>query len=443
MFNPATIATGRLVDDLRHLCAQPSRAGQQTELVVTAKIVAELLRQAGLTTKLVRTANTPIVLGHRAGRSPFTLLLYHHYDVAPTGPWRAWYQEPFQLAEREGSLYGRGVGHGKGPLVAHLQAIRSLLDTEGELPCGVAIVVEGEGLTGSPHLEEVLTKHADMLRANACLGSAGERDDRKRPFCHSGSKGLLQVKLHAEGPVDPLLPGLASIVRNPAWRLVWALGHIKGEDEDIRINGFYDMVEGPNHNENATLRKARLDESGRLVDWQLPEFLFGLSGVSLVRAEITLPTCNLSSFTVQPTYELPGIPVTASAQVDFQLVPAQSPDDIFTLICEQLIARGCLDIRIEKLPGSYPPIRTSSDHPFLQNLIAAGTPIYGEPLTLLPFGPFTLPLHLFSQTQGIPVGTIAIARNHSAIRGPNENLPLEDLIRHGQFLIELLAVCAT
>ncbi|MDX1682895.1 MAG: hypothetical protein R3336_07245, partial [Phycisphaeraceae bacterium] len=31
----------------------------------------------------------------------------------------------------------------------------------------------------------------------------------------------------------------------PAWRLVWALNTLKGEDERVRIPGFYDEVVGP------------------------------------------------------------------------------------------------------------------------------------------------------------------------------------------------------
>jgi len=439
---PARILVDRLLGDLQRLCAQPSSAGQGRELAGTANIIADLLRQAGFSTKTVRTAGAPVVLGRRAGRSPFTLLLYHHYDVAPTGPWRAWFHEPFQLAEREEVLFGRGVAHGKGPLIAHLQALRALQEAEGELPCGIVIVVEGEGLAGSPHLDEVVARHKEFLRADACLGSAGERDVHKRPFCYSGSKGLLHVELSVSGMTHPLLPGLAASVRNPAWQLVWALGHIKGEDEDIRINGFYDEVEGPNRNENASLRKTRLDEAGRLMDWEMSEFLFGMSGVALVRAETTLPTCNLSSFTVEPPGDLPNIPTAASARLDFQLVPAQHPDTIINLVCEQLIARGSLDIKVERLPGGYPPTRTEPEHPFVQHVCAAGIPVCGEPFILLPLGPFTQPLHTFADHLGTPVAVVALKRNDSAVHGPNERLPLEDLLRHGQLLMELSSACA-
>ncbi len=438
---PTSIAVDRLIKDLQRLCAQPTSSGQMQELAATASLVADMLRQVGLAVKVVQTKGAPVVLGWKGGRTPFTLLLYHHYDVAPTGPWRAWFHEPFQLAEREGVIYGRGVAHGKGPLVAHMAALRTLLTTEGDLPCGLVMVVEGAGLTGSPELEEIILQHIDLLRADAGLGSNGERDEQKRPFCYSGTKGLLQIELQASGSAHALPPGLAASVINPAWRLIWALGHLKGDDEDIRINGFYDMVEGPTRNENIALRQTKLDETDRKVVWNLPEFLFGMTGISLVRAEVTLPTCNLSSFKVEPDGHLASIPTLATARLDFHLVPAQHPDVIFSLVQEQLIARSCTDIKLTRLPGGYPPARTSPDHRFIQHLVATGIPVYGEPLTLLPSGPFSQPLALFAQHLRIPVGTVALARNDSAILAANEHIPLEDLVRHGQLLIELMVAC--
>lgn len=438
---PTSIAVDRLIRDLQRLCAQPSSSGQIHELAAAAGLVADMLRQAGLAVKVVQTVGAPVILGRKAGRTPFTLLLYHHYDVAPTGPWRAWFHEPFQLAEREGVIYGRGVAHGKGPLVAHIEALRALLSTEGDLPCGLVVVVEGAGLAGSPQLEEVILQHRDLLRADAGLGSNGERDGQKRPFCYSGAKGLLQVELQASGSTHALPSGLAASVANPAWRLIWALGHLKGEDEDIRINGFYDMVEGPTRNENSALRRAHLDETDRKAAWNLSEFLFGMTGISLVRAEVTLPTCNLSSFKVEPDGQLAGIPTRATARLDFHLVPAQHPDVILGLIQEQLIARSCGDIQLTRLPGGYPPARTSPDHRFIQHLVATGIPIYGEPLTLLPAGPFSQPLALFAKHLQIPIATVGLARNDSAMLAANEHLPLEDLVRHGQLLIELMVAC--
>jgi acetylornithine deacetylase/succinyl-diaminopimelate desuccinylase-like protein len=51
-------------------------------------------------------------------------------------------------------------------------------------------------------------------------------------------------------------------------------------------------------------------------------------------------------------------------------------------------------------------------------------------------------LVLFAQAYGIPTAVVGLARPNSAICAPNERIPLPDLVRHGQLLIELLYACA-
>jgi acetylornithine deacetylase/succinyl-diaminopimelate desuccinylase-like protein len=132
------------------------------------------------------------------------------------------------------------------------------------------------------------------------------------------------------------------------------------------------------------------------------------------------------------------VPVAASALVDFQLVPDQQPDAVLTLLQKHLAERGCGDIVVEALPGSYAPIRSSVEHPFIQHLLSSGERIYGEPPGLLPIGAFVQPLHILADRLGMPVAALALARQNSAIYGPNERLPLEDLVRHAHILAELL-----
>jgi acetylornithine deacetylase/succinyl-diaminopimelate desuccinylase-like protein len=437
------IQPDQLLSDLYTLCAQPSSIGQPDELSQTARLVVDMLRRAGLQAKVVPTAGAPVVLGWRDGQCASRVLLYHHYDVTPPGPWRAWFHEPFQLAEREQVLYARGVAHGKGPLVAHLQAIRALLNSEQGLPCGVALVVEGEGLSGSPHLADVVSQYADRLRADGCLSTAGERDIDGQPICYSGSKGLLRVLLRVRGGHYALPAGVATSVPNPAWRLAWALNNIKGEDEDIRINGFYDSINGPERNERDLLRKIRLDEPGRLEAWGIPAFLFNIQGAALTRSEVTLPTCNITSFTVESAPGVQCIPTAAAAQLDFQLVPNQQPDAILALLHKHLTERGMSDIEIEVLPGMYAPIRSDADQPFIQQILATGAHTEDGALPMLPLGTFAQPLQIFADAFGMPVAALALARQNSAIHGPNEQIPLDDLLHHSQALVTLLSACRT
>ena len=429
------MTTEKLVQQLRTFCAQPSHPKQLADLAQMADQVAHACRSIGMRTRVVPTAGAPVVLGWKAGRSAHTVLLYHHYDVAPPGPWRTWSNEPYTLAERDDALYARGVAAGKGPLAAHLHALQCLAK---DLPCNVILVAEGEALSGSPHLGEVLTAHKADLRGDFCLGSIGDRDIHGRPFCYGGAKGHVLFRLTHRGAQIPLPGGVASSIRNPAWRLTWALSEIKGEDEDIRIDGFYDTVEGPTRAENLRMRQLQIDELGRIANWQIHEFLFGMSGNALLSAEVTLPTCHLAAFSTDSTNDLAVMPSMANAILEFQLVPKQKPEEIATLLSNHLRARNFGDVEVEMLPGYYPPAHTPFDHPALQTLAACGEPVFGAALSQLPSGPFAIPLQLFSEHLQLPVASVGLAQFHSAIFGPDEHVPLEGLLRHGQLLSEFL-----
>lgn len=439
MSAPPLPLTEKFTQLLSSLCALRTTPGQIDDLCAAADLLAVALRKLSMQVAVAATGGAPVVIARRAGRSPRTLLLYHRYDCAPPGPWRAWSHDPFQLAERDGALYGRGVAEGKGPLAAHIQALQSLIEAEGELPCGVVIVAEGDGLSGSPHLAAALAAHPELLPADLGLGIAGERNLAGTPFCYSGSKGLLQVRLSTSAALYPLPAGLASSLRNPLWRLIWALASIKGDDEDVRIPGFYEGVEGPTREENAQLRNVALDEAGRLAGWGAPGFLFGMEGVSLVRAEVTLPTCNISAISCEPAGDLPHLPTSASAVLDFQLVPRQEPAALLELLRAHLADRGFADVAVEPLPGGYPPAHTPTDAPALATLSAAGEPVFGAPLPRIPSGPFALPLQIVGAASAAPMAALGTARPGSAALGPDEHIPIADLAQHAQFLAELLS----
>ena len=153
-----------VLSDLRQLIRIPSvsadpDAGPQVR--ASADEVASLLRLAGLPSVevLAVEGGQPAVLGRRPGPpgAP-TVLLYAHHDVQPAGDRAGWDTDPFEPAERDGRLYGRGSCDDKAGIAVHLAALRAHGD---RLPVGVTVLVEGEEEIGSPTVADLLAAHAD------------------------------------------------------------------------------------------------------------------------------------------------------------------------------------------------------------------------------------------------------------------------------------------
>src|SRR6266702_4551265 len=137
------------VDDaqslLEQLCRQPSVAAQRWGIAEMADLVELLLRETGFSTqRLVVEGAPPVIFGELPGRSPYTVLLYNHYDVQPAEPFDLWVSPPFEPTVRDGKLYARGTSDNKSEFAARLTAIRALRAVHGQLPITLHWMIEGE-----------------------------------------------------------------------------------------------------------------------------------------------------------------------------------------------------------------------------------------------------------------------------------------------------------
>jgi acetylornithine deacetylase/succinyl-diaminopimelate desuccinylase-like protein len=90
---------------LETLCRQPSVAAQNMGMTEMAAVVEAELQAGGFTTQRLQIAGAPpMAYGEQRGRSPFTLLLYNHYDVQPAEPFDLWHSPPFEPEVRDGNL---------------------------------------------------------------------------------------------------------------------------------------------------------------------------------------------------------------------------------------------------------------------------------------------------------------------------------------------------
>jgi acetylornithine deacetylase/succinyl-diaminopimelate desuccinylase-like protein len=428
-------------DQLARLCAQPSISAQNIGIDTCAELVATMLQEQGFSSEIMATAGHPVVYGEGRGRSDKTLLFSLHYDVQPPEPLELWHSPPFQLDRRDGQLFARGVSDDKGHIVCRLAALAAIRQVTGELPCHVKFVIEGEEEIGSPSMTAFVTANQEKLAADGCIWEFGSVDHSGAPTLTLGMRGICYVELSVQTATMDAHSGLAgSIFPNAAWRLVWALNSLKDAEEQILIAGFYDDVL-PTSERDLEMLAQLPDESEEVKEmYGLAGFLKGMTGgTELNRAAVFEPTCTVCGLTAG--YQGPGsktvLPATATAKVDFRLVPDQSPDDIVDKLRRHLDGHGFADVDITFLGGTR-PAKTNPDHPLVQMTIEAARAVYGREPVVEPLIGGSGPNYPFIHTLGLATVSAGIGYPGGRVHAPNENIRIDDFIRGIQHTAHIL-----
>ena len=433
------------IAELSRLSAQPSVAAQNWGMAECAELVAKLLKERDFQVEILPTAGAPVVFAERKGHSQKTLLFYNHYDVQPAEPLELWDSPPFEPTIRQGKLYARGVSDDKGHITSRLFAIDALLDADGELPCNIKFVIEGEEEIGSVHLKEFVIRHADRLSADACIWEFGGVDHRETPMQYLGLRGICYVELSIETASIDVHSGLGgSIFPNAAWRLVWALSTLKGPDERILIPGHYDSIRPPSARDVEYM--AALPESADELKkrYGVSHFLKGLTGgVELRLTEVFEPTCTICGLTsgYQGLGSKTVLPARASAKVDFRLVPDQTPEQVLKGLRAHLDAGGFSDVQINFLGGEA-PARTDPDDPFVALVVESARPVYGQPMQIVPMSGGSGPNHAFVHYLNLPIATAGVGYPGTQGHAPNENVRLDLYLKGAKHIARILKLFA-
>jgi acetylornithine deacetylase/succinyl-diaminopimelate desuccinylase-like protein len=429
------------IAELSRYVAQPSISAQNIGLKECAQLVKEMLLARGFKTKVMETEGAPVVFAERKGLSDKTLLIYNHYDVQPPEPLELWESPPFEPSLRGDKLYGRGVSDDKGHLTARLFAIDAILARDGELPCNIKFIIEGEEETSSVHLHEFIKQNLELLKADACIWEFGGVDHREVPMQYLGLRGICYVELSVESLGTDVHSGTGgSIFPNAAWRLVWALNSLKGPDERIRIPGFYDNIVPPTARDRELMDALPDVAEVYKKQYGVKEFIKGIKGgTDLKMEEVFTPTCTICGLT--SGYQGPGSktvqPARASAKVDFRLVPDQKPEDIAAKLRLHLDNEGFSDIKITLL-GGEPAARTDPDDLFIKIVVDTAEEVFESPMEIVPMVGGSGPSYPFVHDLGLPVATMGLGYPDTHTHAPNENIRLDLYLKHAQHMARVI-----
>lgn len=341
----------RFIEELQDFLRIPSVAARGEGIDAAVSWLDRRLSSAGLTVEVINTTGNPVVVAEAPKVAGPTILFYGHYDVQPEDPIEEWEYPPFD-AQRDGDrIYARGAVDNKGNFLCIVNALESYYKTAGGFPCNIKVIVEGEEEIGSPSLPGFMAAHKDRLKADAMVWfDSGIHPDGRPEIC-LGMKGLLYTELHVRTNSKDLHSGKATLVPNAAIRLVHALASLVGENNEVKISGFYDECVPPNDWELDQLENADLSAAALKEKWGVEHFhekYEKLPNAKLFQHLLFDPTCTIGGITAG--YQGEGsktvIPSKASAKVEFRLVPNQDPAHILQLLKEHLAHNGFGDVEV-------------------------------------------------------------------------------------------------
>ncbi|HKS69101.1 MAG TPA: M20/M25/M40 family metallo-hydrolase [Ktedonobacterales bacterium] len=426
------------LDELKRLCAQPSVSARREGVDDCAALVAEILRGHGFAAQVFQTPGHPVVVGTARGHSARTLLFYNHYDVQPPEPLELWVSPPFEPTRRDGRLYARGISDDKGQLVSRIAAMRAVRGVTGGLPARVKFLVEGEEEISSPSLEPFVEQHRDLLAADACVWEFGGVDHEGRPEVVLGLRGICYVEFRVRTLSRDAHSGEAHNLPNAAWRLIWALGSIKGPDERIRIPGFYDSAAPPTESDLRLLDAMPSNEAYTRETYGVREFVGDHTGDAYKRA-VYNPTANVAGFGSgwQGKGSKTVTPAEATAKMDFRLVPGQDPRDVLAKLRAHLDDQGFGDVEVTYLGGERAGT-TPPEEPFVQLTVRTAAEVYDKPVVVKPLIGGSGPMHAFREYLGTPIVTLGCGDPESRAHSPNESIAIEGFARATRHMAHLL-----
>ena len=227
---------------IQSVSADPERL---SEVERSAEKTAELLAAEGVDVEIVRAFDgaPPAVIGEKRGpEGAPTVLLYAHHDVQPENDHADWASPPWEPTERADArraprLCGRGPGHDKAGIMAHVGALRVFGD---DLPVTVRFFIEGEEEVGSDTLVELLEQHQERLAADVIVIADSGNWDIGVPALTTSLRGLVRVDVEVRTLTHAVHSGMwGGLVPDAVMTLARVLSTLHDDRGNVAVAGLH------------------------------------------------------------------------------------------------------------------------------------------------------------------------------------------------------------
>ncbi len=370
------------------------------------------------------TEGYPIIYAEKiVNPSKPTILTYGHYDVQPPDPLDLWNSPPFEPVIKDEKIYARGACDDKGQVYMHLKALE-VLQSQGELPCNVKFLIEGEEEIGSDNLEHFVKSHRDLLAADIILVSDTSMIANEVPSITVGLRGMSYLEVEVTGPNRDLHSGVyGGSVDNPINVLCEMIASLKDEDGVITIPGFYDKVVELSKEERNFLAQRPFDLEKYKADLEVND-LRGESGYSPLERASIRPTLDVNG--IWGGYIGEGaktvLPSKAHAKISMRLVPNQASQEITDLFAAHFrkLAPSTVKVKVTPHHGGEPAIVPTDSKGYQAASKAMASTFGKKPIPTREGGSIPI-VALFQQELGLDTVLMGFGLDSDAIHSPNEH----------------------
>ena len=424
-----TSAHALILDELKEFAAIPSVStdpARTADVQTAAAWVAAKLAAAGpFTVRVMPTGGASVVYGEWLGApgAP-TILVYGHYDVQPEDPIEKWVTPPFAPTLRDGRVYARGVSDDKGPMLIPIKVAEAFFGARNRLPINVKFMLEGEEEIGSKHLEQFVTQHREMLKADVVVSADGAMWRIDEPSITVANRGLAALELTLTGPAKDLHSGRhGGSVANPLHALARLIASLHGADGRVAVQGFYDRVRELSKEERAEIAALPFDERKYLAQVGARAAV-GESGYSTLERQWTRPTIEVNG--MWGGYQGPGsktiVPSEAHAKITCRLVPQQDPHEVVAQVKRHLERNAPAGTRLSFGANGHGarPAGIARDHWIVKAAERALESVYGVKPLIVRMGGTVPVAEIFQRVMGLETMYFSFSTGDEDFHAPNE-----------------------
>lgn len=363
-----------------------------------------------------------------------TIGIYGHYDVQPEDPIEEWKSDPFQLLERNGKLFGRGVADNKGHIVQNIAAIESLI-ASGQLKNNIIFILEGEEETGSEQFEQYILSHKELLQ-NVDLYYITDSGmlAKNIPQIEYALRGLVYFELTITTGERDLHSGVyGNTAHNPLNILTSLLSSMKDLNTGkVLIPHFYNDMRKISKEEMKLLEKTKMTEEE--LKSEMNSFsVRTVEGVPSYVASKIEPSMDIHGIHGGFTGEGPKtvIPRTGVAKFSFRLIEYQNPEEVAKSVEDFIKKQLPEGVKYNlKIYSKDSPFYSSLDNPFIKQAATIMSEHFGNEVVFSRSGGSIPAAEIIQRVLSKPVVITGFTLPDDNIHAPNENFD-EDMFWEG------------